>query len=121
MNQDNFELNENNIEALLHDAILDGNIEIEGIDKHGELTYDLSKKGKERAEDILGGKDVAQTARKLMSVLVKYKALGFDVPKDFSTFIVLVAVLRIFKWVNDWRTLIRKLDSEDIDDESREN
>ncbi len=104
MNNENFELNEENIEALLIDGIAEGHLEIAGV-KNGELGYSLTKSGENHIEELLGGIDVAENTKRLLGLLVKYKALGFDVPETFLSYIIIAAVLRIVKHYENWETL----------------
>ena len=101
---EDFDLNEENIEAILIEGIADGELELSGV-KNGELAYSVTKAGEKHIEELLGGVDVAENTKRMLGLLVKYKALGFDVPETFMSFILIAAVLRIVKHYEDWGSL----------------
>jgi len=80
------------IERLLHDAVLHGEVEIMGIAKDGDLEYGLSQKGEAHALDIAGGKDVLENTGKLLAILHKHKAMGFDVETTIGNFTLTLGI-----------------------------
>lgn len=102
------EINEDNIDALLHDAILEGSVEAAGITEDGGLTFKITEQGEHYViNELMGGKDVAETAQKILSALAKHGVMGFPLPDNFTSFLIVATCLKIFKHYRNWETLVK--------------
>lgn len=91
-----------------------------GKDKDEQPSYILEQSGLKMAEEVLGGRDVANVASALTKLLVKHgNAIGGVVPDDVGTWLTMVQVARLWKQysVLPWHEFVAKLEREVLEPE----